>query len=727
MYCTNAIAKYFRVKLLGANLLGSKDLRFFFFRLSLAILLIGELVVCPPDVFAQDGADVSATTDLFIRGVPFASRNSEVPFSTTVVGEARLQEKGETSFEYEMEAIPNLTWSSGTSRPRFFLIRGVGELEQYEGAPNPSVATIVDGIDFSGLGITIPLFDIEDVEVLRGPQGIMFGSSALAGAISINSNTPTSYGNGIAQAIVGNDDLSSGGFAVGGAIPGTDKRFQMRVSAFSSRSNGFRDNAFLGVDDTNKREESIVRLKGRYQPSGRLTVDVTAWQSEFNNGYDAFAIDNSLTTQSDRPGVDKTFVQAASVRVNSRLSRGVVLESMTSIARTAIDYSFDGDWGNERLWDPYNPYDYFSDSFRARKVIGQELRLASDDDLYVHGSDARWLTGVFLQNLGEGASIDQYFEEYAYDTLTSTYRARTAAVFGQFEAPLGYGRSLSIGSRFEQRNTRYFDSRLANFSPTFSMVGGVVTYQHEITELARGYINVSRGYKGGGFNTGVQVPQERRQYNPEYLWNAEVGIKGSFFEDLVKANLSVFHNERRSQQLKFAIQNDPTDPLAFTYITESVADGRSTGLELDSTLTLGENCDFFLAGGIMESELISVPDESASLKGRSFSVAPSWQYTTGLRFTFSRGLFSRIEVTGKDSFYFDDSHNQHSNPYSLVNISTGWRYENWSVVAWSRNIFNQSYDTRGFFFGNEPPDYPTRLYVQRGDPRAFGMTVAYNF
>jgi outer membrane receptor protein involved in Fe transport len=690
-------------------------------------VILAHFFLCPYELAAQENDEKRSVTELMIRGVPFASKKEDAPISVSVVTDERLQVKGETSFEYEIESIPNLTWSSGTSRPRFFLIRGVGELEQYEGAPNPSVATIIDGIDFSGLGVTIPLFDIEHVEVLRGPQGIMFGSSALAGALNINSNDPTSFTSGYVQGMLGNDDFRSGGFALGGTVPGLDERFQMRVSAFSSMSNGFRDNAFLGREDTNQRNESIVRLKARYQPHARLTVDVSAWQAEFDNGYDAFTIDNSFTTQSDRPGVDRTFVQAGTVKVQSALGSNTSMESITSIARTAIDYSYDGDWGNPQLWDPYNPYDYFSDTFRARKMLSQELRVHSADDFYVHGTDDRWLTGVFLQELAESSSIDQYFEDYIYDTLATDYRARTGAVFGQYESALGKGRSLSLGARFEQRNTRYFDSRDANFSPTFSMLGGVITYQQELDSSSRGYVTLARGYKGGGFNAGVQVPDNRRQYNPEYLWNAEVGLKGRFFEDAVRANISLFHNERRSQQLKFAIQNDPTDPLAFTYITESTGDGRSTGVEVDTAVALTAQIEFFLAGSVMDSQFVSVPLESASLEGRSFSVAPSWQYSTGFRFSLPYDFFSRFEVTGKDAFYFDDSHNQHSAPYSLVNISGGWRHDNWSVIAWTRNIFNERYDTRGFFFGNEPPDYPATLYVQRGDPRTYGITVAYSF
>lgn len=681
-------------------------------------------------VFGQElipGQEGNTPTELFIYGTNFRDPLGDVPQSTTVVQEERFTEKGETNFQYEIESIPNLTWSGGSSRPKFFIIRGVGELEQYDGAPNPSVATIIDDIDFSGLGVVVPMFDVQQLEVLRGPQGIRFGSSALAGAINVHSHDPSEFNTGTLTVMAGNDEMGAGGLAVGGAVPGSDGKVQLRFSAFNQQSNGFRNNVYLSRDDTNSRDESVVRLKLRYEQTAKTAYDLAVWGSEFNNGYDAFAIDNSFTTQSDHPGQDDTRVGASSFKIGHQLSDALKFESISTYMRTKVANSFDGDWGNNPFWEPYAPYDYFSDSNRTRRSATQELRLTSQDPLYEHGENWRWVSGLYAQRLTEDTTTDQFSNSEVYDSVSSDYSANTGAVFGEVEAPMGEGTSIGTGLRFEQRNARYEDTRESDFSPTYSMLGGNVSLQHDLTKNLRGYVSVSRGFKGGGFNTGVDVPVDRRQYDPEYLWNYETGVKGAFLKKRLTTNLAVFHDQRYDQQLKFAIQNDPSDPLSYTYITESSARGRSTGMELENTFQVLPWLDLFASGALMHSDFTSVPPEAEYLEGRAFSVAPAWQYSAGTRIDFGRGLFMRVEETGRDSFYFDDSNNQKSAPYNLFNGTVGYEKGGWKVLFWSRNLFNQSYAVRGFFFGNEPPTFDNKLYVQRGDPRAFGATVSYTF
>ena len=698
-------------------------------RCLLLILSTAAIYLCRLSANAQEleSKQEPHATQLFIYGAPFKEPLIDLSQSATVVQEERLREKGENNFKYEIESIPDMMWSGGTSRPRFFIIRGIGELEQYEGAPNPSVATIIDDIDFSGLGLVTPMFDIEQVEVLRGPQGIRFGSSALAGAINVRSQDPTEFTTGTVEAMAGNDELGAGGFAVGGAIPGTAEKLQMRFSAYNTQSNGFRNNLYLGRDNTNNIDESLARLKLRYRESARLSFDLSVWGVQASNGFDAFAIDNSLKTHSDRPGQDATQVRAASFKVTAQVLNNLKLEAISSAAKTSNNYSFDGDWGNNQFWAPFDPYDYFSDSKRVRRMLSQELRLTSDDAMYQHGQDWRWLAGLYGQRLTEDTSTAEFSNNEQYDALSSDYSAGTGAAFGQVETPLGNGTSLASGLRVEQRNASYDNTTGAEFSPNYTMLGGSLSLQRDLSEAVRSYLSASRGFKGGGFNPGVSVPQESRQYAPEYLYNFELGIKGSFFNRRLESNLALFYDLRRDQQLKFAVQDNPEDPLSFTYITDSSAKGESSGVELENVLNITPWMNLFVSGSIMQSEYSEVPQESVSLKGRAFSYAPNYQYSVGTRTELGGGVFARLEVTGKDSFYFDDSNNQMSDPYNLFNATLGYHRDRWRLMLWSRNLFNQSYDVRGFYFGNEPPDYPNKLYVQQGDPRAFGLTLTYAF
>src|SRR5690606_35074545 len=146
---------------------------------------------------------------------------------------------------------------------RYFQLRGVGELEQYEGAPNPSVGFLIDDVDFSGLGSVGTLFDIERVEVLRGPQGTRYGANALGGLVYMRSTAPTDELAGNFEATAGNDDTRALGVAVGGPLGGPLGRAGYRVSAHRYQSNGFRRNAYLGRDDTYGRDE--LSLRGRLQ------------------------------------------------------------------------------------------------------------------------------------------------------------------------------------------------------------------------------------------------------------------------------------------------------------------------------------------------------------------------------------------------------------------------------------------------------------------------------
>src|SRR6202158_1639696 len=119
------------------------------------------------------------------------SNAADLPQSVSVLDAGELRAAGVQHFEDVLAMIPNLSWAGGSSRPRFFQLRGIGEVEQYQGAPNPSVGFLIDDIDFSGVGMPATLFDTRQIEVLRGPQGTVYGANALAGLVCDRTEDPT--------------------------------------------------------------------------------------------------------------------------------------------------------------------------------------------------------------------------------------------------------------------------------------------------------------------------------------------------------------------------------------------------------------------------------------------------------------------------------------------------------------------------------------------------------
>ena len=676
---------------------------------------------------AASYSDENQITELRINGTAFQAPLQEVPSSATVLKPSQEGVAHNSNFQEWIPYVPNLNWAGGTNRPRFFQIRGVGEFEQYSGAPNPSVATIVDDLDFSGLGIITSLFDVEQIEIMRGPQATRFGSSALAGVLHMRSEEPTPYFTSRGQLSAGSDDLLEGGLALGGPLEFLDKAFQFRASLHRNYSNGYRQNDFFERDDTNERDELSARLKLRYEPSRRLRIDLSGLNVHNDNGYDPFTIDNSFVTQADRPGKDAIRAKGGVVKVSARPWQNLELISTTTAYVTDQDYSFDGDWGNNPFWGEFAPYDFFEGSERERKVYSQELRLSSYDTEYEHGKSLRWLAGIFGQKLYEDTFTEQFSEGEVFNSIDSSYRADTTALFGELEVPLHAGTSLGIGARAEVRDANYYDDRESDLSLDDEMWGGSISLNHDLAEHKRVYALIARGFKGGGINSGPRVPAELRIYTPENLWSYELGFKGEWLERALTTNVALFHAERRDLQLKFALQDDPSDPLSFTYITQSEARGEAHGMELDLRYNLTPAIQLFGTGALLHSEFTSVPAGNADLLSRDFSHAPQWQYSAGSVVRFTPQIFLRAEIIGMDSFYFDDSHNQSSEPYHIVNLLLGLKQANWSWTFWGRNIFDRKYATRGFFFGNEPPDFPNKRYIQLGDPAQFGTTLTFHF
>ena len=676
-------------------------------------------------IFLIHSAGSSAQTiDEIVVTADFRGRAaSELPASVSILDSDAIGELAVQHFEELVDAIPNLNWSGDGHRARYFQIRGVGELEQYQGAPNPSVGFLVDDIDFSGIGTIATLFDVQQVEVLRGPQGTRYGANAIAGLIYMQSALPSPDWNGRVQVVAADDDAVSAGLAFGGPLT-ADHRVTFRFSAHHHESDGFRNNQYLRRDDSNARDETSIRGRLRWLPNDAWQIDLATMYANIDNGYDAFALDNGYTTLSDNPGRDAQESIGASLRAEYAGLGNLTLTSITSMADSDIVFSYDADWGNDNSWAPVS-YDYVSRNDRKRSTLSQEFRLAADD----------WLVGVYAMQLEDDlVSLDQgdYYDPF-YDfadgvnnPFDSNYDATNVAVFSEIGQDIGRATRLTFGVRAEQRSTDYMDSMEFRADPSESMSGGELTLSHEHSDAVTSYVSLSKGYKAGGFNLGT-LPAGLREYSTEQLWNLETGVKASLFGGRLLTNAAVFVNRRDDQQVRASFQADLGDPTTFRFVTVNV-DGETTGFETDLRWRPNDSWAFYTSIGLLNARFgdIDIPT-LLNLDGRAQAHAPDHTLSLGGSYEHANGFFTRLDVTAKADFYFDVSHDEKSKSYEVVNARVGYAAETWTAQLWARNLLDESYAVRGFYFGNEPPDFPNTLYTRLGDPRQVGVTFDRSF
>jgi outer membrane receptor protein involved in Fe transport len=659
-------------------------------------------------------------------------------------------------------------------------------LEQYEGAPNPSVGYIIDDIDLSGIGGVTTTFDLEQVDVLRGPQSARYGGSALAGVIYAQSAMPTEELASLIEVTGGSEDTFSAGAAVGGPMA---KNVAGRASLYYYEDNGFRYNEYFGSDDTNSRAELTAR--------GKLAWDIGAgWQmllsglyTDFDNNYDAWSLDNTRVTSSDKRtpavavsdpalsvsafsdlGKDTQETLAASIKFSGPISTNVDLVSITAAANSDIVFSFDADWANDTTFISDVPLiadyavAYGSMSQRERDTVSQEFRVVSRPGGRLFNASTDWIAGVYAQRLTEEDNLHDPGNYVDFDAFScplpgcsglrivdSDYSADTFAVFAATESSLTDNWQLSLGLRVERWDAdyqdRWFDNNLYDadfnpvpvdgenkFSPSENMVGGHAALSYAWSDDLRVYARVARGFKAGGFNpslaafvdAGVTGPfgGELITYDPEYMWNYELGLKGLWLDGLAQAELSVFYMDREDAQLSQSAQLD--NPASFVYVTSNGA-ATSYGLEASGSWQLSEAWQLHGALGLLGSEIEEWVVRPA-VEGRALAHAPPYTLNLGATWKAPAGWFARIDINAVGSYYFDISHDQKSDPYQVVNLRVGKDWANWGVSLWGRNIFDKDYATRGFYFTNEPPyTQDPVLYTRLGEPRIYGLTVDFRY
>ena len=657
--------------------------------------------------------------------------------SISVISAQDILEREAQHLEGILNLAPNVNFAGGTSRARFFQIRGVGERSQFQEPLNPSIGLVIDGIDFSGLGGAGTLFDVQQVEILRGPQGTLHGANALAGLIDIRSGQPEAEPG--LQLEAGAADYDSWNAGVVGTGPLVTDQLLYRLAVNRFHSDGFIENDYLGRDDTNGQDETTVRGKLRWLPTGRDTLDLTLMYIDIDNGYDAFSLDNTRHTLSDEPGKDRQDSRALGLEWQRELDAMTVETSVTA-ATTASTYSFDEDWSYVGIapgWE-YSSKDRYK---RDRDSYSATARLLSAEGSRLFGGSTDWVAGAYV--LGDRENLDRRYT-YLENDFSSRYDTDTYALFGQLDSQLSDGFTLITGLRIERRLTDYRDNNGVDSDPDKDLWGGRVALEYQFDDNRMAYGEISRGYRANGINAAILASmgssedpaiadqlETLQQFDEEYLVNYELGLKGKLLADTLQARLALFYMDREDQQVKGSLVIPrPDGSTAFIDYTSNAAQGNNYGMELELNWLASDRLELFANIGLLHTEFERYIDSDGNdLSGRDQAQAPNYQYAVGGHYDIGNGFYLRLDVEGRDSAYFSDRHDLKSPSYDLLNMRLGYAAQQWSVALWARNLTDEDYYVRGFgTFGNDPrKEYAVEPYYQYGEPRVVGVSTRFTF
>ncbi len=657
--------------------------------------------------------------------------------SATVIDAETIRQRGADHLSQVLNAAPNVNFSAGSSRARFFQIRGIGERSQFVEPVNPSVGLIIDGIDMTGIGAGATTLDIQQVEVLRGPQGTLYGANAMAGLINMVSGTPTEAFEGEANLGVAEYNTRTASGVISGPLSDS---LSYRLAAGATLSDGYQENAFLGTDDNADIDEQTLRGKLRWEPRSDLTVDFTAFYVDVDNGYDGFSLDNTRTTLSDQPGHDRQESTAGSARVQWQATDAFDVEALVSHARSDLEYGYDEDWAYEEIcvdfecvFDGYNSFDNY---LRDNDNTSVDLRLVSRNAV----DELGWVVGAYHRDQSEDLR-----REYTYldEDFRSAFSTENTALYGQLDIPLAERLTLKTGLRHETRDADYADSDGAVFSPSEDMWGGKLALEYRDGADNLWYALASRGFKAGGFNSSQTLVADEREFDTETLWNYEAGWKGEALDGALQTRVALFYQDRddvQTKQSRVVPEEGDNCPCSFIDYTTNAAAGSAHGLEFEANAQLNRMTEVFASVGLLDSEFDDFQSfahvlanretgEPEDLSGHDLPHAPSYQFAVGALFNLTEHWYARVELEGKDAFYFSSRHEAQSDAYELLNARVGYRADSWELALWGRNLTDEDVKTRGFgAFGNDPRDgYETKPYYQFGEPRVVGVDLTLQF
>ncbi|WOK37282.1 TonB-dependent receptor [Sphingomonas sp. C3-2] len=696
------------------------------------------------DLAAQEAdGDSRGLADIVVTAQKRAESLQDTPISISALDVGALEAKRVVSLADLSSAVPNMQVSPhpNTGTTLRVTIRGIGEPAATQTRDNP-VAVYVDGVYVAkGQGLANELAELERIEVLRGPQGTLYGRNATAGAINFISKAPQ-LGDFSAQ-----QSLSFGSFSEFRSRSSINIPFGETAAAeltyLRVKKDGFVRNLGPGEGRFGDVDREAVRAALRWQPTdafeARYTYD-SSWiddTSTFSQSVPLYPAEGTLSRTASsglfvlRPG--NTQVQGHNLTLIYDINSSLTIKSITGYRRLNDNTNQVYNPGPVRAFLPFS-----NTNSTNQEQFSEELQLIGD----LFDDSVKYVGGLYYFR-ESGFGDDNSLMPSGYNPRHSTWENTAYAVFGQATwTPRFMDERLhiTVGARWsrDEREATVLSTRTPPGGATVLVLEGsgkkgfndfspTGTIQFDVNQDANVYAKITRGYRTGGFNPTASTPATfAAGFKPESLMSYEAGFKSEFFDRRIRFNVAAYHSKYKDIQTNVF---DPFNPRIFDIINAGSA--VTQGFEADLMALLFDGMTISGSYGYTNPKYKKVVDLGGNdiTSNFNFQHAPKNSFTLGADYKSPETSVGIVEANVNYAWqdkYFGVASDPKiiTHAYGLLGARLGLTnvlgVEGLRVAVWGRNLTNVNYYRNHFALG----DVAAAMF---GEPRSMGVDISMKF